>query len=280
MKVISDVGKMRAYVKKIKQEGETIGFVPTMGHLHEGHLSLMREAGKNEDVVIISIFVNPTQFRPGEDYERYPRDMERDKRLAGEVGVDLIFAPTVDQMYPEGCASYVEVEKVTEQLCGRFRPGHFRGVTTICCKLFNIVEPDVAYFGQKDAQQAIVIKRMVRDLNKDLKIKVLPIVREKDGLAMSSRNTYLSPKERKDALCLYESLEEAERMIKSGETDAEKIIRRMRQIIAPKTSRIDYISIVDTQELKEVKKISGEVLIALAVWIEKTRLIDNIMINA
>lgn len=279
MRVISDVDRMRTCVKKIKREGKTIGFVPTMGYLHEGHLSLMREARKSEDIVVISIFVNPTQFRPGEDYERYPRDMKRDKRLAREVGVDTIFVPTVDQVYPEGYASYVELEKLTEPLCGRFRPGHFRGVTTICCKLFNIVRPDVAYFGQKDAQQAIVIKRMVGDLNMDLKIKVLPIVREEDGLAMSSRNTYLTPKERADALCLYFSLKEAKRMIKAGERDAEKIIRKMMRIIAPRASGIDYISIVDTRDLKEVKKISGEVLIALAIWIGKTRLIDNVQMK-
>lgn len=279
MKVISDIAKTRTYIRKVKRDGKTIGFVPTMGYLHEGHLSLIREARKNEDVVVISIFVNPTQFRPGEDYKRYPRDMERDKRLARGAGVDLIFTPTAAQMYPEGYHSYVNVEEITEPLCGRFRPGHFKGVATVCCKLFNIVEPDVAYFGQKDAQQAIVIKRMVRDLNMDFVIKVLPIVREEDGLAISSRNTYLSPKERMDALCLYESLEEARRMIKAGQRDAKKIVQKMRQIITPRASRIDYISIIDTQELKEVEKISGEVLIALAAWIGKTRLIDNMIVK-
>ncbi len=279
MKVISDIAKTRTYIRKVKRDGKTIGFVPTMGYLHEGHLSLIREARKNEDVVVISIFVNPTQFRPGEDYKRYPRDMERDKRLARGAGVDLIFTPTAAQMYSEGYHSYVNVEEITEPLCGRFRPGHFKGVATVCCKLFNIVEPDVAYFGQKDAQQAIVIKRMVRDLNMGFVIKVLPIVREEDGLAISSRNTYLSPKERRDALCLYQSLEEARRMITYGENDPEKVIRRMRQIVAPKATKIDYISIVDTEDLKEANELCGELLIALAAWIGKTRLIDNIVVR-
>lgn len=279
MKVISDIAKMRTYIKKVKRDGKTIGFVPTMGYLHEGHLSLIREVRKNEDVVVISIFVNPTQFGPGEDYKRYPRDMERDKRLARGAGVDLIFTPTTAQMYSEGYHSYVNVEEIREPLCGRFRPGHFKGVATVCCKLFNIVEPDVAYFGQKDAQQAIVIKRMVRDLNMGFVIKVLPIVREEDGLAISSRNAYLSPKERKDALCLYQSLEEARRMIASGESDPEKVIRRMRQIVAPKATKIDYISIVGTEDLKEANELCGELLIALAAWIGKTRLIDNIVVR-
>lgn len=279
MKVISDIAKTRTYIRKVKRDGKTIGFVPTMGYLHEGHLSLIREARKNEDVVVISIFVNPTQFGPGEDYKRYPRDMERDKRLARGAGVDLIFTPTAAQMYPEGYHSYVNVEEITEPLCGRFRPGYFKGVATVCCKLFNIVEPNVAYFGQKDAQQAIVIKRMVRDLNMGFVIKVLPIVREEDGLAISSRNTYLSPKERRDALCLYQSLEEARRMITYGENDPEKVIRRMRQIVAPKATKIDYISIVDTEDLKEANELCGELLIALAAWIGKTRLIDNMIVK-
>lgn len=279
MRLISDLAKMKAYIKKVKQGGKSIGFVPTMGYLHEGHLSLMRQARKDEDIVVISIFVNPTQFRPDEDYKRYPRDLERDKKLAKEVGVDLIFAPSTSEMYPKGYSSYVNVGELTEPLCGRFRPGHFRGVTTVCLKLFNIVKPDVAYFGQKDAQQAIVIKRMVRDLNLDLKIKVLPIVRERDGLAMSSRNTYLTPKERNDALCLYRSLKVAKQMIASGSKDPAKVVGRMKRMIAPKVSEIDYISIVETRGLNKVKVITGEVLIALAVWIGKKRLIDNIIVK-
>lgn len=279
MQVISNIQQMQSWSRRMRRKGKTIGFVPTMGYLHEGHLSLIREARKNEDVVVISIFVNPTQFGPGEDYKRYPRDMERDKRLAKRVGVDIIFAPTAAEMYPEGYHSYVNVEEITEPLCGRFRPGHFKGVATVCCKLFNIVEPDVAYFGQKDAQQALVIKRMVRDLNMDFQIKVLPIMREEDGLAISSRNVYLSPKERMDALCLYQSLEEAKRMIISGESDPEKVIRRMREIVEPKATKIDYISIVGTEDLKEAKELCGELLIVVAVWIGKTRLIDNIVVR-
>lgn len=279
MKLISDIGQMRSYVRKIKHEAKTIGFVPTMGYLHEGHLSLMREASKNEDVVIISIFVNPTQFRPGEDYGQYPRDMERDKTLAEHAGVDVIFAPGAEQMYPKGYRSYVDVEEITEPLCGRFRPGHFRGVTSVCCKLFNIVQPDAAYFGQKDLQQAVLIKRMVEDLNMNLEVKVLPIVREPDGLAMSSRNTYLNPKERKDALCLYQSLTEAKQMIEGGQRNPRKIIQRMRDIIEPKASNVDYISAVDMEELKDAGKLNGEVLIAIAAWVGETRLIDNMIVK-
>ena len=251
-----------------------------MGYLHEGHLSLMRRSRENCDVSAISIFVNPAQFGPNEDYKRYPRDFRRDERLAKKAGVDIIFYPTITCMYPAGYKSYVNVEDITNLLCGASRPGHFRGVTTVVTKLFNIIQPDIAYFGQKDAQQAIVIKRIVKDLDMPVKIKALPIIREADGLAMSSRNIYLSKEERKDALVLNQSLKEARRLIKKGEKNTSKIksiIRRM--INSKKNARIDYISIVDRDVLRDQKFVEKGTLIALAVWIGKTRLIDNIIIR-
>jgi pantoate--beta-alanine ligase len=251
-----------------------------MGYLHKGHLSLMKKARKETDIVIISIFVNPTQFGPHEDYTQYPRDLEKDTQLAKAVGVDVVFVPTVAAMYPQGFSTFVNVEEITDCLCGQSRPGHFRGVTTVVMKLFNLVKPDIAYFGQKDAQQAIVIKRMVKDLDMDIKIKVLPIVRESDGLAMSSRNTYLNLQERKDATVLFHALQRARTMVASGVREPRKIISNMKRIIRQKQSaKIDYVAVVDTENLKTLKRISGEVLIALAVWIGKTRLIDNIIIR-
>lgn len=271
---------MQRLVKRLKGEGKKIGFVPTMGYLHEGHLSLAKQARKDADVVIMSIYVNPLQFGPKEDFSRYPRDLKRDMRLAKEVGVDIIFSPEDKEMYPSDYVTYVEVEKITEGLCGRFRPGHFKGVTTVVTKLFNIVKPDIAYFGQKDAQQARVIEKMVEDLNMDIKIKVMPIVREKDGLAMSSRNVYLNPEERKRATCLYEALKKAEELISQGERDAKKIIGEMKKIVVKKgVSRIDYIEIVDAKNLEPLEKLKGKVLILLAVWIGNTRLIDNTIVD-
>lgn len=280
MLIIRKIEQMQKESERLREEGKRIGLVPTMGYLHEGHLSLVRIARERSNVVVMSIFVNPTQFGPGEDFHSYPRDFNRDVKLAEKEGCDIIFYPTVEEMYPQGYATYVNVERLTEGLCGRSRPGHFRGVTTVVTKLFNIVKPHIAVFGQKDAQQAFVIKRMVRDLNFDIEIVVGPTIREKDGLAMSSRNTYLSERERKDALVLYQSLKLAQNLLSSGERDPKKVVKEMEKLIRTKKSAlIDYISIVDSENLQEVERIEGEVLIALAVKIGKARLIDNIIIK-
>ncbi|MCX5677874.1 MAG: pantoate--beta-alanine ligase [Candidatus Omnitrophica bacterium] len=280
MKLVDGISRMTTLVKMLKKEGKTIGFVPTMGYLHEGHVSLVKAARKHTDVVIMSIFVNPLQFGPKEDYEKYPRDIKRDEAMAGDAGVDVIFYPSVKDMYPEGYATYVNVESLTDSLCGASRPGHFKGVTTVVAKLFNIVKPDVAYFGQKDAQQAAVIKKMVRDLNMDIEIKSVPIIRETDGLAMSSRNVYLSEDERRQALVLNQSLEKALSLVKAGERDPANVIKAMKELIARKPLvKVDYISIVDAKDLKDLSSISGEVLVALAAFVGKTRLIDNTIIK-
>ncbi|MCX7902905.1 MAG: pantoate--beta-alanine ligase [Caloramator sp.] len=281
MEIIRSVIKMQNKAKEILREGKTIGFVPTMGYLHDGHKSLIERARKENDIVVVSIFVNPTQFGPNEDYDRYPRDEERDKKICEAAGCDIVFIPERDDMYGGNYSTYVEVLNLTEGLCGASRPGHFRGVATVVTKLFNIVKPTRAYFGQKDAQQLAVIKRMVRDLNMDIEIVSCPIVREEDGLAMSSRNTYLDEDERKQALVLYKSLKLAEKMIEDGERDVERIKDEMIKLI--KTAQdavIDYVEFVDNQNLKPLDKIEGEVLIALAVKIGKTRLIDNTVVRA
>ena len=281
MKLVDSISRMTTLAKMLKKEGKSIGFVPTMGYLHEGHLSLARAARKHTDVVVMSIFVNPLQFGPKEDFDKYPRDIKRDEALAGDAGVDVIFCPSVKDMYPEGYAAYVNVESLTDSLCGASRPGHFKGVTTVVAKLFNIVKPDVAYFGQKDAQQVIVIKKMVRDLNMDIEIKSMPIIRETDGLAMSSRNVYLSEDERRQALVLNQSLEKALSLVKAGERDPANVIKAIKELIARKPLvKIDYISIVDMKSLKDADEISGEVLVALAAFAGKTRLIDNTIIKA
>jgi pantoate--beta-alanine ligase len=280
MKFFTRSKSLSSYIRLLKRKGKRIGFVPTMGYLHEGHLSLIRAARRDTGIVVVSIFVNPAQFGPGEDFDKYPRDIKRDERLARSAGADIIFYPSAAEIYPEGYRTYVEVEGITGRLCGNARPGHFKGVTTIVAKLFNAVRPDIAYFGQKDAQQAIVIKRMAKDLNMDIDIKVMPIVREADGLAMSSRNRYLSARERKDAAVLYESLMLARRLIKKGARDAGSIKREIsRKIRSKKSARIEYVSLVDLKELKDVKRMNKGVLIALAVWIGKTRLIDNAIIG-
>ncbi len=278
MKIVDGIARMSTLAKMYKKEGKSIGFVPTMGYLHEGHLSLVRAAKKHTDVVVMSIFVNPIQFGPKEDFKKYPRDPNRDEALAREAGVDVLFCPTVGEMYPDGYATYVNVERLTDRLCGASRPGHFRGVATVVAKFFGIVRPDVAYFGQKDAQQSVVVKQMVRDLNMGVEIKVMPIIREKDGLAMSSRNVYLSEAERADALVLNRALVKAESLIAGGERDAGCVAKVMKEMISEKPGvRIDYISIVDAQGLSDVKTISGQVLIAVAAIVGKTRLIDNII---
>jgi len=280
MDIIRTVKEMQQRAEELRLAGRRIGFVPTMGYLHEGHLSLLNLARKHSDITVMSIFVNPTQFGPNEDYDRYPRDFARDERLARERGCDILFYPSVHEMYPKPYRTYVSVEEITDVLCGASRPGHFRGVATVVTKLFNIVKPHVAVFGQKDAQQAIVIKQMVRDLNMDVEILVAPIVREPDGLAMSSRNTYLNEKERQDALVLYRSLKKAEELIRQGERDASRIKQEMKTMIrSADTAKIDYVEIVDTTNLKSLDTLKGEVLIALAVWIGKTRLIDNTIVK-
>jgi len=280
MKIINSPKEIQKYCNFLRTEGKTIGFVPTMGAFHEGHLSLMRQARKDNDVVITSIFVNPTQFGPNEDYEAYPRNLDSDSKMASEVGVDVIFAPSARDMYPYGYATFVHVEGITEKMCGASRPGHFRGVTTVVAKLFNLVKPHKAYFGQKDAQQCAVIKRMSEDMNFDIEIIIMPTVREADGLAMSSRNKYLNPEERKSALILINSLSLAEKLIKSGEVSASTLYQEMLSLINNEPlAKIDYISIVDAETLEARETIKGKILIALAVYIGKTRLIDNVIIN-
>ena len=279
MKTIENISRMTTFVKMMKKEGRSIGLVPTMGCLHEGHMSLVRAAKKHTDVVVMSIFVNPIQFGPKEDFEKYPRDLKRDEELARDAGVDVIFYPSLKDMYPEGYATYVTIEALTKNLCGGSRPGHFSGVATVVTKLFNIVKPNIAYFGQKDMQQALMIKKMAADLNMDLEVKIMPTVRGKGGLAMSSRNMYLSETESKDAVILHQSLKQAESLIKGQERDAKKIIKTIEDMIKSKpTAKIDYVAIVDTKELRDVKTLSGEIMIALAVFFGNTRLIDNITI--
>jgi pantoate--beta-alanine ligase len=281
MKIAKTIESVRHLVKAARRAGKKIGFVPTMGALHIGHISLIEAAKKNCDFVVVSIFVNPTQFGPKEDFKKYPRPIKADLKMCRKAGVDVVFSPTPQEMYPAENFTWVDVEKLSEPLCGKFRPGHFRGVATICAKLFNIVTPDVAYFGQKDAQQAIVIKRMVADLNMPLQIVVCPTVREKNGLAMSSRNQYLTPQQKEDAALIYKSLQKCRRMIKQGETNAKKIIAEMRKVLKQIPSvEIQYVSIVDAETLQNIDKVAGKVLAAIAVKIGSTRLIDNILIEA
>jgi pantoate--beta-alanine ligase len=271
---------MQKLCGELKRKGKTIGLVPTMGYLHQGHLSLVRIAKSKSDVLVVSLFVNPTQFGPGEDLKGYPRDFKRDRLLLEEEGCDFVFAPRMEDMYPEGYLTYVTVEKITGKLEGRTRPTHFRGVTTIVAKLFNIVQPDIAVFGQKDAQQAVVLKKMVDDLNYGIKMMIAPTIREKDGLALSSRNRYLSEEERKQAAVLYESLREAKKLIGKGERSAKKIISRMRNMINKQPSaELDYIAITDARNLEPLSRLKGEVLISLAVRFGKARLIDNIKVK-
>lgn len=274
------VSKMQSRAMQLRGEGKVIGFVPTMGYFHEGHLSLMRRAKSECDVVVVSIFVNPIQFAPGEDYERYPRDIERDLRMADEVGVDIIFYPSAEEMYPEGYVTYVNVEKLTEGLCGAFRPGHFRGVTTVVAKLFNIVMPHRAYFGEKDYQQLMVIKRMVRDLNFPIEIVPCPTVREEDGLAMSSRNAYLSQDERQAALALSRGLMAAEKLFASGEKDAAKLKHAVEEHLrSSELVRPQYVEVVDAETLEPVERIERDAVIAVAAFVGKARLIDNVILR-
>jgi len=272
---------MQRVADKLREEGKSIGFVPTMGALHEGHLSLMQRAKRENDVLVISIFVNPTQFGPEEDYRRYPRPFEKDRFLAQKEGVDIIFCPSVSEMYEKGYSTYVEVEGLSNKLCGLFRPGHFKGVASVVCKLFNIVKPRTAYFGQKDYQQLKIIRRIVEDLNMGVEIRECPTVREPDGLAMSSRNYYLSSQERKEALSLNKALKCARSMVKAGSSIPDVISQMHRIIRRESHAKVDYIKIVDPETLEDVGKVrpGGKVLVALAVWIGKARLIDNIVVK-
>lgn len=280
MEIYKNIQEMKSYLKEMRKEGKKIGFVPTMGYLHEGHLSLIRRAAVENDLVVVSIFVNPRQFGPGEDFERYPRNIEQDIRLSQVAGANVLFVPGINEMYPEGFNTYVEVKQLTDTLCGKSRPGHFLGVTTVVNKLFHIVNPDRAYFGQKDAQQVIVIQRMVKDLNMDVEVVVCPIVREEDGLAMSSRNVYLNSEERGQAIVLFHALNMAKERIEQGERDAMRLKKQIEMMIQQQPlANIDYVSIVDGENLEEVKEINHKVLIALAVKFGTTRLIDNMIVE-
>jgi pantoate--beta-alanine ligase len=280
MNVAGTIDEIRQYVREARAAGKTVGLVPTMGALHVGHASLIRAATNRCDFVVVSIFVNPAQFGPAEDFERYPRPFEKDLELCRTHGVAAVFAPTPAEMYPREKLTWVTVEKLTDPLCGRSRPGHFRGVTTVCAKLFNIVGPDVAFFGQKDAQQAVVIQRMVADLNMPLEIVVCPTVREPDGLAVSSRNQYLSPQHRREATVIYRSLERCRELIEAGARDAGEVRTQMLAALGQASAlEVEYIGIVDAESLEEVDPVAGQVLVAVAARLGSTRLIDNIRLD-
>lgn len=279
MKIVGTVKEVREQVKEWKKQGLSVGFVPTMGYLHEGHKSLMDAARKGNDKVVVSIFVNPMQFGPTEDLATYPRDLDHDAALCESAGVDLIFHPEAEEMYEKDFCSFVDMTGLTEGLCGKTRPIHFRGVCTVVNKLFNIVTPDHAYFGQKDGQQLAVIKRMVRDLNMDIEIVGCPIIREEDGLAKSSRNTYLSSEERKAALILSKTVALGKELAKT-EKDANKVVEAMKKNIETEPlAKIDYVEAVDALSMAPVEKLAGTCMLAMAVYIGKTRLIDNTLIN-
>ncbi len=282
MITVTSIRELQRRSDEWRGSGKTIAVVPTMGFLHEGHLSLIRLAKRKADEVITTIYVNPSQFGPGEDFSRYPRDLDRDAKLAESAGTDILFTPSTQEMYPPGYGTWVEVEKLTTVLEGKFRPGHFRGVTTIVAKLLHDAKPDMAIFGQKDAQQALVIKKMVRDLDLDVDIIVAPIVREPDGLAMSSRNVYLSPDERKQSIVLHEALALGEQLIRRQRGRCSTIIEQMMTLILSRPSaRIDYVSVADAATLEELEEIPehGQILVSLAVRIGATRLIDNTIIT-
>lgn len=280
MEIIQTIHEMQVYADQARGQGKIIGLVPTMGYLHEGHLSLVRRARAESDLVVVSIFVNPAQFGPGEDLSSYPRDFESDRMLLQKERVDVIFVPSAAEMYPEPSLTNVYVHRLTETLCGADRPGHFDGVSLVVAKLFNITKPHKAYFGAKDFQQQVMIRRMAQDLNFDTEIITCPIVREEDGLAMSSRNTYLSSDERRRALVLNHSLEEAERLVKAGERNAAVILNKMREVISHQNpDRIDYISAADPETLEPILQIQGPVLFALVVKFGRARLIDNRLIE-
>lgn len=279
MDIITDIHRMQALGRQVRSEGRSIAFVPTMGYLHEGHLSLLRAGGSRGDLLVLSIFVNPTQFGAGEDFDAYPRDLSRDAAMAEEAGVDVIFAPAASAMYPLGYATFVDTERLTETLCGATRPGHFRGVTTVVTKLFNIVQPDVALFGRKDFQQLAVIERMTADLNLPVSIVGMPITREEDGLAMSSRNAYLCADERQQALCLIDGIRLAVAAVRDGERNAARLIEMVRERIAREPDAvIDYVQICHRDSLEDIDAVDADSVLLLAVRIGKTRLIDNHML--
>jgi len=280
MQVVHTVAGVRRRVRAARREGGRIGLVPTMGALHEGHLALVRAAKAETDFVVVSIFVNPTQFGPGEDLAAYPRTLERDRVACEREGVALLFAPSAREMYPAAYATYVVQEGLTERLCGLSRPGHFHGVCTVCAKLFNIVQPDVVFFGQKDFQQTVVIARMIRDLNLDLALRVVPTVREPDGLAMSSRNQYLTAKQRREAVCLWQALRRAEDLVRRGETDASVLRQTMREVIEQASeARVDYVAIVNPDDLTDVASVRERAVAAVAVRFGNARLIDNAILT-
>ncbi len=276
MKIAETIAEVREQVRTWRKEGLAVGLVPTMGYLHEGHKSLIDRAVEENDRVVVSVFVNPIQFGPSEDLASYPRDLKRDAALCEAAGADLVFHPSDGEMYFDDFCTYVDMDDLTKGLCGKTRPTHFRGVCTVVSKLFHIVAPDRAYFGQKDAQQLAVIRRMVRDLNFDLEIVGCPIVREADGLAKSSRNTYLSEEERRAAVVLHQGLLAGEQLVKAGETDASKIVGAITDVIGKEPlAKVDYVELVEWDSLKPVTSVRGEVLAAVAVYIGTTRLIDN-----
>jgi pantoate--beta-alanine ligase len=280
MKTVKSICGVKEFVKEFRRKGKSIGFVPTMGYLHAGHLSLVQESARRCDCTIVSIFVNPTQFAPNEDFNKYPRNIQGDIEVLEKEGVDLIFIPGDGEMYPEGYKTYVEVKNLQDRLCGGSRPGFFKGVCTVVLKLFNIVRPDISFFGQKDAQQAVILKKMACDLNLDVKIEALPIIREKSGLALSSRNEYLDNKQKKAALCLSRSLARARKMVEAGEKNAARVLKRIKtEIESEPLARIDYVEIVDSENLQSLKQIKDKTLIAVAVFIDNVRLIDNIIVK-
>jgi len=280
MRIIIDIKEMKKFAQEARERGQSIGFVPTMGYLHRGHLSLMEAAREQNDLLAVSVFVNPAQFGPNEDFQRYPRDLAADSVKAAGAGVDALFCPELKDMYPAGYVSYVEPEGLSERLCGFSRPGHFRGVCTVVLKLFNIVQPQRAYFGQKDAQQFIILKRMAKDFDLDIEMVRLPIVREADGLAMSSRNVYLKAEERQQALALFCALEEAKRLFAAGARDAAEICLAVRAKLANATlGRLDYAKLVDLENLLPLERLDKPALLALAMYFGQTRLIDNTILG-
>ena len=280
MLTLTSAAQVTNVSKEAHRAGKRVGFVPTMGALHEGHLSLVRTACQQSDVVIASVFVNPKQFGPNEDFSKYPRDAEKDSAMLAAEKTDYLFMPSVEEMYPAGATSWVTVEGLSEKLDGRSRPGHFNGVTTVVAKLFNIVQPDFAFFGQKDAAQVAVVSKMVRDLNMDVRIVVCPIVRESDGLAMSSRNAYLNPQQRKQALVLYRSLMRVQMLADGGENNAARLKVAGEQVIAEESAvKLDYFEVVNRETLDPVADITGGALVAVAAYVGSTRLIDNIVVH-